>query len=370
MARKKKRKLPIFLAVIVLIIVVLGVMVKWNSGYTENVSGSVNAYNKFKDALISGGTVSLSSDDINSLVANAFEAQTHRGVTIKGIYVNIPQNKLDIKIPVAYKGQNFLVSSSGKAALKDGCIAYLPDSFKIGAIPLPKNFILNKLKAMYSSKFTIETDGIYINKSALPVTVNSVKIENSNLKIGVEKLKLNLSSSKASKIRDELLNLVKNLNAADKAKVNDAIKYIENNPNALSDVKAKLSGVSNSQVKEIIKQLVPENSGSASNTSSNTGSNSSGNNSSSSQDGKKIDADTIAGLSKDLAVAAGKVSDSAEKAVIGSIQAQVSSGTLNPSAIKPQYSALNKTQRNQVYNAVTSSINPFYFTKISSMFKK
>lgn len=359
MARKKKRKLPIFLAIIILIILLFGIMLKWNSGYTQSVSGSTNAYNKLKDAVIAGGTVSLSSDDINSVISNSFEAQTHKGVTIKNIYVNMSQNKLDIKIPTAYKGQNFLVSSTGKVALKEGCIVYLPDSFKLGAIPLPKNFILNKLKAMYSSKFTVEDDGIYINKSALPVTINSIEIKDNNLNIGVEKLKLNLSNSKAAEVRDELLNTVKNLNASDKAKVKEAIKYIENNPNALNNIKTKLSGVSNSEIKKIVQDIDNGKTSDSGNSSIVTPS----------QGTKKIDTKTASELSEELGEAAGKVKDSASKAVINAMQAQVASGTINSSLILPQVKALNQTQRDEVQDAVKASVKPMYFIEISNMLK-
>lgn len=361
MSRKKGRKLPVFLAVVVLIIIILGVMLKWNSGYTQSVSGSTNVYNKFKDALISGGTVSLSSDDVNSLISNAFESQTHKGVTIKTVYLNMAENKINIKIPVTFKGQNFLLSSNGKVTLKDGCPAYLPDSFKIGAIPLSKNFVLNKLKAMYSSKFTVESDGIYINKSALPLTINSLEIKDSSLKIGVDKLKINLSNSKASKIRDELSNVIKDLNTSDKAKVEDAIKYIEKNPELVSDVKGKLSSVSNSEVKKIVQEI---DTGSKGNAGSNSGSNNTSN-----QGGKKLDSETASELSNELAAAEGKVSDGAEKAVISAIQAQAASGTINTSSIMPQVNALNAKQRQEVKSALVSSINPMHFGYIRSIVK-
>lgn len=365
MIRKKRRKLPIFLGIIVLIIIAFIVMLKWNSGYTQSVSGNTEVYNKFKDAVISGGTVSLSSDDVNSIISKAFESQTHKGVTIKSIYVNMAQNKVDIKIPVAVKGQNFLVSSNGSVALKDGCIAYLPDSFKVGAIPLSKSFVLSKLKAMYSSKFTIETDGIYINKSALPITINSIEIKDSNLKIGVEKLKINLNNSTAEKVRDELAGTIKSLNVSDKAKVEEAIKYIEGNPNALSDIKSKLSSVSNNEVKKIINEVTPQNN----NNTTNNNANGSANNNGSSQGGKQIDSETASALSKELAAAESKVKDSAGKAVIGAIQAQAASGTINQSSIIPQYKALNAAQRNEVKNALTSSINPLHFGYIQSILR-
>lgn len=367
MIRKRKRKLPVFLAIIILIIIVFTVMLKWNSGYTQSVSGSTEVYNKFKDAVISGGTVSLSSDDVNSIISKSFESQVHKGVTIKSIYVNMAQNKVDIKIPVAFKGQNFLVSSKGSVVLKDGCIAYLPDSFKVGAIPLSKSFVLSKLKAMYSSKFTIETDGIYINKSALPITINAIEIKDSNLKIGVEKLKINLNNSNAEKIRDELAGTIKNLNVSDKAKVEEAIKYIEGNPNALSNIKNKLSSVSNNEVKKIINEVTPQSNSNTTNNNANSSTNSSANNNSSGQGGKQIDSETASALSKELSAAESKVKDPAGKAVIGAIQAQAASGAINQSSIIPQYKALNEAQRNEVKNALASSINPLHFGYIHSI---
>lgn len=351
MVRKKRRKFPIFLAIIILVIIVFGVMLKWNSGYTQSVSGSTDVYNKFKDAVISGGTVSLSSDDINNLISRSFESQTHKGVAIEKIYVNMDKSKLDIKIPIAFKGQKFLVSSKGSVVLKDGCVAYLPDSFKIGAIPLSKNFVLNKLKAMYSSKFTVNTDGIYINKSAVPITINSIEIKDSNLKIGVEKLKINLSNSQASKVRDELANTLKNLNTSDKAKVEDAIKYIENNPNALSNIQSKLNGVSSSEVKKVVDEVANRN------------------NDTSNQGGKKIDPKVASELSKQLASAANKVNDAAGKSLINEVQTQVASGTVDINSLKAQAKALNATQRIQVQNAVSSSTNPLYLAQIYNIFK-
>lgn len=361
MVRKKRRKFPIFLAIIILVIILFGVMLKWNSGYTQSVSGSTDVYNKFKDAVISGGTVSLSSDDINNLISKSFESQTHKGVTIKNIYVNMGQNKLDIKIPVAFKGQNFLVSSRGSVALKDGCIAYLPDSFKIGAIPLSKSFVLSKLKAMYSSKFTIETDGIYINKSAVPITINSIEVKDNNLKIGVDKLKINLGNNNAEKIRDELANTVKDLNPSDKAKVEDAIKYIDKNPGAVADIKSKLSSVSSSEVKKVIDEIGGQG--------NNNPGNNNPNNTPSNQGTKKIDSQLASELSKELATASNKVNDAAGKSLVNAVEAEVASGTLNAGPLKAQFNALNETQRSEVRSAVVTSVSPFHIAQIQSIFR-
>lgn len=363
MVRKKRRKFPIFLAIIILVIIVFGVMLKWNSGYTQSISGNTEVYNKFKDAVISGGTVSLSSDDINSLISKSFESQTHKGVTIEKIYVNMDKSKLDIKIPVAFKGQKFLVSSKGSVTIKDGCVAYLPDSFKIGAIPLSKSFVLSKLKAMYSSKFTVEADGIYINKSAVPITINSIEIKDSNLKIGVEKLKINLSNSNAQKVRDDLANAMKNLNPSDKAKVEEAIKYIENNPGAVADIKSKLSSVSNSEVKKVVEEATA---GNANNANNNT---SSGSNTGSNQGTKKIDSKLASELSKELASAANKVNDPAGKSLVNAVEAEVASGTLNSSALKSQFKALNEAQRNEVKDAVVHSVSPMHIVEIQNIFR-
>lgn len=349
MGRKKRRKFPIFLAIIILGIIVFGVMLKWNSGYTQSVSGSTDVYDKFKDAVISGGTVSLSSDDINSIISKSFESQTHKGVTIKNIYVNMDQNKLDIKIPVAVKGQNFLVSSRGSVALKDGCAAYLPDSFKIGAIPLSKSFVLSKLKAMYSSKFTIETDGIYINKSAVPLTINSIEIKDGKLNVGVEKLKL--GSREASKMVDQLSNAMKNLNPSDKAKVEAAIKSLENNPSLLNDIKNQLNSVSSNEVKQIINNP-----------------NGGNNNNSSSSGVKKLDADLAARLSKELSVVATKTSDAAEKELINNMKSQVDSGTIDSSSIKASFKSLNKTQQVQVYTLLLINTNEQDANEIRNIF--
>lgn len=362
MIRKKRRKFPIFLTIIILIVIVFVVMLKWNSGYTQSVSGSTEVYNKFKDAIISGGTVSLSSDDINSIISKSFEAQTHKGVTIEKIYVNMEKSKLDIKIPVAFKGQKFLVSSKGSVALKDGCVEYLPDSFKIGAIPLSKSFILSKLKAMYSSKFTVNTDGIYINKSAVPLTINSVSIKDSNLEIGVEKLKLDLGNSQASKVRDELANTLANLNQSDKTKVKDAINYIENNPNSLSNIQSKLSGVSNSEVKKIVNEVVNQN-------KNNTPTGGNANNGNSNQGGKKIDPNVASELSKQLGSAASKVSDPAGKSLINEVAAQVASGSVDMASLKAQAGKLNAAQKNAVRAAVGGSVNPMYYTQVYNIFK-
>lgn len=345
MARKKGRKFPIFLAIIILVIIALGVMLKWNSGYTQNISESINAYNKFKDAIISGGTVSLSSDDINSIISKSFESQTHKGVTIEKIYLNMDQSKLDIKIPVAFKGQKFLVSSKGSVVLKDGCVAYLPDSFKIGAIPLSKKFVLSKLKAMYSSKFTIEADGIYINKSAVPVTINSIEIKDSNLKIGVEKLKINLSNSNAEKIRDELTSAIKNLNPSDKAKVEEAIKFINNNPNSsniLKNLQDKLNGVSNEQVKKIVNENITEQN------KNTTGQN---------QNSTKPDPELVKKVSGKLSIAANEASDAAVKGLISEMKSQLDSGNVDKSGVSSQYHSLSKYQQAQLTILIAKNVN-------------
>lgn len=367
MSSRKKRKLPIVLALILVIIIALGVMVKWNSNYTENVSGNVDIYNKFKDIVLKGGTISFSSDEVNSIIENSFKSgQTHGGVTIKNVYVDFVKDSMEIKIPVEVKGVSFLVSSTGKLSLKDGGILFTPNGFKVGALPIPKNLVLNKLKSVNIDKISVSDDGIYVSKDQIPVTINSINIVDSKLNIGVGKL--NINNSQVSKIRDELMKAAESLNESDRKKVQEAIKLIDSNPNdssVLNSIRNKLNGVSSNDVLKIINSIT--NGSDNNNESSNTTNN--GVSSTNTNSSRSLDADTASGLSKDLGTAAQYVKDPGGRAVVEALKAQAASGRLDQSVIKPQFKALNNNQRNEVINAVVNHVNPLLFTQISNIFK-
>lgn len=346
MSRKKIRKLPVFLAIVVVIIVAFGVMVKWNSGYSENVSGNLNAFNSLKNAVLYGGNVELTSDDINSLFANYLKEPVKRGpITIKNIYTDFKNNEAEVKIPVSYKNINFLVSSQGKVSLKDNYIIYTPDYFKVGLITVPKSVVLNKLKSVNNDKLKVENGNVCISTSQLPVKINSFAIKSGKLVVGVDKLKINLNNSQLSDIREKLIKAAENLNANEKSEVENVIKYIDNNPNSQSivqDVKNKLSNVSSNEVKNVVNQINTQHNNSGSSGSGGT---------------KKVDGALASKVSGQLAAAAGSLSDGGARAVISEMQSQLASGNINSGAVVAQYKALSQYQRLLVQAAIAKNVN-------------
>lgn len=346
MSRKKIRKLPVFLAIVVIIIVAFGVMVKWNSGYSENVSGNLNAFNSLKNAVLYGGNVELTSDDINSLFANYLKEPVKRGpITIKNIYTDFENNEAEVKIPVSYKNINFLVSSQGKVSLKDNYITYTPDYFKVGLITVPKSLVLNKLKSANSDKLKVENGSLCISTSQLPVKINSFAIKSGKLVVGVDKLKINLNNSQLSDIREKLVKAAQNLNTNEKSEVENVIKYIDNNPNSQSivqDVKNKLSNVSSDEVKKVVNQINTQHNNSGSSGSGGT---------------KKVDSALASRVSGQLAAAAGSLSDGGARAVINEMQSQLASGNINSGAVVAQYKALSQYQKLLVLAAINSKVN-------------
>ncbi|WP_234123140.1 hypothetical protein [Clostridium hydrogenum] len=362
MSRKKIRKLPVFLAIVVIIIVAFGVMVKWNSGYSENVSGNLNAFNSLKNAVLYGGNVELTSDDINSLFANYLKEPVKRGpITIKNIYTGFKNNEAEVKIPISYKNINFLVSSQGKVSLNDNYIIYTPDYFKVGLITVPKSLVLNKLKAANNDKLKVENGSLCISTSQLPVKINSFAIKSGKLVVGVDKLKINLNNSNLADIREKLVNAAENLNANEKSEVENVIKYIDNNPNSqniVQDVKNKLGNVSSTEVKNIVNQI-----------NSQQNNNAGGSNQNQSGSGtKKVDSALASKVSGQLAAAAGSLSDGGARAVISEMQSQLASGNINSGAVVAQYRALSQYQKLLVQAAIAKNVNMQEAEELKSQF--
>lgn len=352
MKKKKKRVLPVILALIVAVIVILGVMVKWDSGYEQSISGNLDAYNKLQSAFISGEPVALTSDDVNSIIKNYYKVpQSYRGVTLKNIYINFKDDNMEVRIPVAYKGISFLLYSKGKLQVFGDDFLYTPASFKLGALPIPKSMVLNKLKALNNSNLKVQADAIAFDKSKLPVNINSAVVKDGKLNLTLEKFKLNLGSGQLSDLKDKLANILNGLKGDEKQRLQDVINYINNNAgnsNILSNVKNKLEAIPNTTVQQVAQNIKPP---------ANSNSGSSNGSSSSSSGSKNVDKALASRVSGQLSAAEASVSDPSVKALIGSIIGQLNSGQVNSAATKAQYHALSKVQQAQFLAVIYAHVN-------------
>jgi len=188
---KKDRKKIIFSFILVLliitVIVILNLLLYRSDIFLVRVSPATNSISRVLAAEKTGDTVELKAEDINGIIEfNLKEKKSFGPVTITGIYTELKDGKITLYVPAQYGKLKFFLSAKGTVSYEKGSILFVPESFTMGRLSLPKDFIMDKLKS-YVKGINISGEKIVINKSILPFDMASITFRKDNMVIYVNK---------------------------------------------------------------------------------------------------------------------------------------------------------------------------------------
>ncbi|MEL5898966.1 hypothetical protein AAGC94_12950 [Clostridium sporogenes] len=240
---KKIGKILLSILLIFIIICVVGVKFMFNKNdYKKGDSSSLKAIDKVRKAEKSGGTVSLSSEELNNIFSIIYKNKKQIG----NITINTPQAFLEkdyggVKIPVVYKNKEFILSSKGKVSVESGNVIYKPDYFKIGKMKVSKKLVLDKLNNFKGKGISLSEDNIKIDKKAIPFSIKDLSIKDSVLTISMDKLPKNTLFNK------DHSDKIESSNKGEKDKnINNSTGNTNSNKNSQNqDNQARINALSN-----------------------------------------------------------------------------------------------------------------------------
>lgn len=204
--KKAKR---VVLLIIVGIIIACGVFFKlltWNSTYT---APSAKLSHEFISNVVksqSTGILELSNEDLNSIIKIYIDKKNYGNLNIKAVHGEITDKELNFYIPFSYKGVDFLFSSKGTITFKDNKVKYNPEKLCVGKVPIPREYVLNKLKGLFHGGIFVENSSIYLDASLIPLKVDNVYVKDSKIVLEVRKFDDTYNSK--LKFLEELLKYI------------------------------------------------------------------------------------------------------------------------------------------------------------------
>lgn len=129
----------------------------------------------------SEGNMEITQEDISALASSYFKDGVKKGnLTIKGLNVNLGEDKVKFLIPVKYKGLSLLLTTEGQVTVDDS-IVYTPEYFKVGKIKLPKGKVLGYIGGRFKGKMLVEDEKIVMSKSILPDDIETFSIKDGKI---------------------------------------------------------------------------------------------------------------------------------------------------------------------------------------------
>lgn len=177
---KKKINFTVFICTILLLGLVYYIAnsMLWTGTSATDTKPALGSSFSIKD-LVTNRTLSLNSEDVNSLVKLYAPKLENTSCSIK-------DSKITFYVPVNYHGLNLLLSTRGKLEYVDSVICYSPDCFKVGKLTVPKSLAFSYIKkyaAVNSEKKRIE-----IESSKLPIQIESLELKDDVLQIKLGKI--------------------------------------------------------------------------------------------------------------------------------------------------------------------------------------
>lgn len=190
MKKNSSRRGKIALLIIILIIAAAAAffsLIFWNSSYSvKEYKFSQDIFDKIIESQKSGGTLKLDSEELNGLLSSFVGSnRTSGSIEVKGINAEITDSTLKFYMPVTYKKFNFLMTSEGRVYLKNDSIIYDPSYFKLGKISIPENYVLDRLSGKLNNRLKVEENAISIPSSLIPISMDSIEVQNKMLVIKV-----------------------------------------------------------------------------------------------------------------------------------------------------------------------------------------
>lgn len=180
-----KLRTKIIISALVILIIFLGIisgLIFSRSGYKLTARPSVRVFDLVMDAKYKGKDLELTEDDINSILSMIFkDGITEGDITVYGAEVKLKSSVIYIYSPISFKGVKALLSASGSIAEDGDRVYFKPSYINVGRIKLPAHFILSKLEGSKISFFQIRGDSIVIDKSSLPLSINSIQAADNHM---------------------------------------------------------------------------------------------------------------------------------------------------------------------------------------------
>ncbi|MBE6067133.1 MAG: hypothetical protein E7211_05440 [Clostridium lundense] len=366
----KKILKTLFLTLIIIMLLIAGAMIlAFNKqGYTLRNSPTENILNKITAAEKDGKTISLTSEEINSLLSVVYKNPKQKGnIIVKTPQIELEGDKMIAKVPVTYNSIQVVLWTKGSIEQNGDHIIYLPDSFKIGKLPIPKSMVLNKLEAYAANeRFTIENSKILMPQKLVPFSISDINVKGNIMIIKISKVTINSLFDGEKGVKIELDKLKEQLNSLrQKGLTAEQDRKIQ-------EIMSKIDKISNSNSREMLQNIVKE----IDNISKNI------KDSNTKKEVEKIKEEankkqeevskneqqakaSLLRLSGQLSAAQSAVSSPKGKQVIGAMVSTISKMASNPSynyegdtaAARSLYNKLTTREKNEVKTAIFSNIN-------------
>lgn len=188
----KKRILQYLIAgfsavVLIFVILIVDKVFYCSNFFVVKTIPASNVISREQEIRKKGGSMELKTEDINGLIELYLkDKKSLKGVEITGAYFDISNNKLSLYVPARYKGINLLFSCRGAVSYKDNRLFFLPDFFRIGKLSLPKDFVIEKLKANIKD-LKLEKSQLSFSNNYFPFNITNLKLDNSSFLVEIEK---------------------------------------------------------------------------------------------------------------------------------------------------------------------------------------
>lgn len=205
-----KKQIQKFILILLIIIVLLASFIGaglYNGGAAVIKTDSIGVLGKIKDLQEKGGKFELTQKNIDEATSMYFANPKVKGdVTLKGVNLEMLNNKLLIEAPISYKNINLLFSSKGELNLSNGDIVFDAENFKIGKIKIPKKLVISQISKLDNKNISVKDNSIKISRSVVPLKLKEFKIVDNKIlgtvekidrKVALKEVEKNLGNSKS-----------------------------------------------------------------------------------------------------------------------------------------------------------------------------
>ncbi len=188
---KKKSLLIVTVIGLILLIVVasLGYAALWgNDILVFKVNPAVSVVDRVRAAEKLGGSVTLTEADLNGIM----DLYVKQGIggnnyTVQGMYSKLSGNNVTLFALATVEGFRLLLTSEGTFALRGNTLIFTPSAFRLGKLPLPPSFVLERLKPYAKAKLVITNQEIEIAADTLPFDITALSQAGDKITVGIAK---------------------------------------------------------------------------------------------------------------------------------------------------------------------------------------
>jgi hypothetical protein len=222
--KRNSRKRSIKIIASILTLIILGAVALVFAAFSgsnykiPDTLPSLDVLEKVRIAQLNEGAAAITSNDINGMIQfTGFQKIEKSGITVNGIYVEINNGKLTVYSPVMIKGYKFLISSKFDLSYGNDNYIVTPTSFKLGKLPIPKSFVLSKLKSYLPNGIELKNESLYVNRGILPFNTKSLTIKDDKIYLALQKdknVENGVASNSNAKVDNNSSNNAASNNAA------------------------------------------------------------------------------------------------------------------------------------------------------------